>query len=106
MSKLFDMAEGLGEAAPIPGKNATILKAFIQGKSLNRFEAERLHDHCLNTTVSYLQNHHGISISRVDETVSCVNGRVTVRVKRYRLDMDPDNVQRAKSVLKRMEAGR
>ena len=45
-------------------KLANILRQLANGKSLNRFEAEHYHDHCLNSTISTLQNGHGIIIDR------------------------------------------
>ena len=84
---------GSGDEAPI-GKHATILKAFIEGHSLNRFEAEALHDHCLNSTVSALQNSFGIIIDRQRETVPCINGKASVSVNRYKLNAKPINICR------------
>lgn len=92
---------GSGDDAPI-GKHATILKAFVEGRSLNRFEAEALHDHCLNSTVSALQNNFGIVIDRHRETVPCFNGKASARVNRYRLNTKPDNIKRARDELARM----
>lgn len=56
---------------PRPNTKArNVLEYFLTGKSANRFEAERLlHDHCLHSTVSTLQNDFGIKISRITETV-------------------------------------
>ena len=92
---------GSGEDAPI-GKHATILKAFVEGRSLNRFEAEVLHDHCLNSTVSTLQRNFGIIIDRYRESVPCVNGTSLVNVKRYSLNPGHENVRRAQDELARM----
>jgi len=92
---------GSGDAAPI-GKHATVLKAFVEGRSLNRFEAEALHDHCLNSTVSALQNNFGIVIDRDRETVPCVNGKASTSVNRYRLNTMPENIKRAWDALSRM----
>ena len=56
------------ERKPI-SKKKRVLLALIDGRSFNRFEAERnLNDHVLNSTVSDLQ-HLGIVISRHRETV-------------------------------------
>ena len=89
---------GSGDDAPI-GKHARILKAFLEGRSLNRFEAEALHDHCLNSTVSALQNNFGIVIDRNRESVPCVNGKASVSVNRYRLNAKPTNIKRARDAL-------
>lgn len=46
------------------GKLDLMLNAFANGSHLNRFQAERLGDHCLHTTVSDLQLRHSIRFSR------------------------------------------
>lgn len=61
-------------------KKAAILAALRHG-SLNRFEAERLGDHCLNSTVSELRK-EGHVIHAMEEHVPTRFGR-NVRVKRY-----------------------
>lgn len=80
-------------------KIETILGLFIKGLSLNRFEAEGHHDHCLHTTVSTLENGYGILIERVSETVPCLRGTKTTRCKRYWLKRDPENLKRAQALL-------
>lgn len=79
-------------------KIKSILAAFLSGTSLNRFEAEGLHDHCLHSTVSSITA-YGITISREWETVPCLRGRSRVRCKRYWLDNNPENVALARSLL-------
>jgi hypothetical protein len=37
-------------------KESMILTVMREGQSLNRFEAERLGDHCLHSTISTLRN--------------------------------------------------
>ncbi len=55
-------------AALRPGtKLYRIYHALLAG-SLNRFEAERIGDHCLHSTVARLQS-YGIVIARVNEKV-------------------------------------
>lgn len=61
-------------------KKATIL-AELRQRSLNRFEAERLGDHCLNSTISELRA-EGYVIHAYAEQVQTRFGR-NVRVKRY-----------------------
>lgn len=60
-------------AAPPPHRDLTklerILRLFADGLSLNRLEAERLGDHCLNSTVSTLSNRYGIKFERKREEV-------------------------------------
>ena len=52
-----------------PKKWQRVLLAFVEGRSLNRFECTRdLRDWCLHSTVSTLQA-KGVIIHRCDETV-------------------------------------
>jgi len=44
-------------------KHGRILQALIEGRKLTRFDAERLRDHCLPSTVSALQR-MGVVIQR------------------------------------------
>lgn len=62
----------------------TILKMFVSGKSLNRFQAEQLGDHCLPSTISTLANSHGLAFKRKWESVPNRFGDKT-RVIRYKL---------------------
>ena len=101
----WNVTERSGNNAPI-GKHANILKAFVEGRSLNRFEAEALHDHRLNSTVSALQNTFGIVIDRHRESVPCLNGKASVSVNRYRLSTKPENIKRAYETLALMTKGR
>jgi hypothetical protein len=98
-----DMTEGSGTGTPKTTKLATILRLFISGKSLNRFDAEHHHDHCLNTTISTLQNGHGIQLDRERESVPCLGGMATVSVNRYWLNTKPDNAKRARELLTFLE---
>jgi hypothetical protein len=45
-------------------KRHSILLVLASGRSLNRFEAEHLMDHCLNTTISEIGRYDGIIVSR------------------------------------------
>jgi len=65
-------------------KNARVLQVFLGGGSLNRFEAERIGDHCLNTTISTLSNGYGLAFVRVWERVPTRWGAFT-SVVRYSL---------------------
>lgn len=69
-----------------------ILAELAKGRSLNRFEAERLGDHCLHSTVSAIERRYGILVERCDETVRGFGGNPT-RVMRYWLSAD--ELQRA-----------
>ena len=77
-------------------KEHVILSALVAGQSLNRFEAARLHDTCLNSTISKLQG-KGISIHREFEKVRCVNGTKTTDVMRYKLL--PHEIEKAERLL-------
>jgi len=46
------MTERSGKDTPKATKLEIILRQLVNGKSLNRFEAEHHHDHCLNSTIS------------------------------------------------------
>ena len=56
----------------IPGKLMRMLALFSEGKRLHRFDAYRLGDSCLNTTVSDIQIRHGIFFCR--KSVKVPNG--------------------------------
>lgn len=59
-----------------------VLKALLDGRSFNRFEAEReLHDHCLHSTIATIQG-KGVPIDRRDEVVPGYQGILT-HVCRY-----------------------
>lgn len=91
-------------AAPVTGsKIATILRLFLIGRNMNRFEAEAHHDHCLHSTVSTLQNGYGIKIARITEVVPCLRGRKTVPVSRYWLDTAMDNMAAARALISILE---
>ena len=98
-----DMIERSGKDTPKTTKLATILRLFVSLKSLNRFDAEHHHDHCLNTTISTLQNGHGIQLDRERESVPCLGGMATVSVNRYWLNTKPENVKRARDLLAYLE---
>ena len=78
-----------------PRKWARILRAFLEGRRLNRFDAYReLRDSCLNTTVSQLER-RGLMIQRKDETVAGTYGPVHC----CRYWMAPESVTRAHELL-------
>tara|TARA_B100001059_G_scaffold212378_2_gene227376 strand:+ start:2636 stop:2986 length:351 start_codon:yes stop_codon:yes gene_type:complete len=80
-------------------KLARILEHFVNGGSLNRFEAERLGDHCLNSTIAALCGSHGLAFIRIDERVPNRFGSET-RVTRYSLP--ETELARASKVLSRV----
>lgn len=63
-------------------KTETILAALKSGKSLNRFDAEAMGDHCLHSTIARLCS-RGHKIIGEWERVPTRFG-TQVRVKRYR----------------------
>lgn len=71
-----------GKTAPKPARKIDRIEAALRlPRGLNRFEAERLGDHCLNSTVSKLRE-RGVSINSRWETVPSFAGTET-RVLRY-----------------------
>lgn len=50
-------------------KIARVLGHLITGASLNRFEAERIGDHCLNSTIAVLSNKYCLMLKRQPERV-------------------------------------
>lgn len=52
-----------------PTKIARVLAHLLHTGSLNRFEAERIGDHCLHSTISSLANSHGLTFKRISEKV-------------------------------------
>jgi hypothetical protein len=69
-----------------PGtKISRILTILASGRSLNRFEAQKVaHDHALNSTISEIHNRLGIRVSRKYEIFQLRSN--PVRVKRYWLE--------------------
>ncbi|WP_407733087.1 hypothetical protein [Pseudomonas citronellolis] len=55
--------------ANAPTKLSRVLAFLVAGGSLNRFEAERIGDHCLNSTISALAHNWGIEFQRQPERV-------------------------------------
>lgn len=55
-------------SAEATSKIARILAHLLAGASINRFEAERLGDHCLNSTIAVLANRHGLIFKRQSES--------------------------------------
>ena len=52
-----------------PTKIARVLEYQVFSGSLNRFEAEHIGDHCLNSTISALANGYGLKFKRTPEKV-------------------------------------
>lgn len=71
-------------AAHTFSKQSRILAHLLAGNSLNRFEAERLGDHCLPSTISALASRYGVLFQNEPEHVPNRFGGVT-RVVRHSL---------------------
>lgn len=79
-----------------PQKWKRVLAAMAEGRSYNRFEAERvLSDHCLHSTVSTIQG-KGIRVERRDEVVPGYQG-IPTHVCRYWLG--PSEREKAAALL-------
>ncbi|MNN05320.1 hypothetical protein D3C81_1180760 [compost metagenome] len=93
-------SQGQSNTAPL-SKIARILAHLLTGASLNRFEAEGLGDHCLNTTISVLgKNRHGLIIERHYERVPNGWGDPCL-VKRYSLPFsERENAHKVLAYLK------
>lgn len=87
---------------PRAGKQYSMLYLFAQGARLHRFEAERLGDHVLPSTVSDLQKSHGIHFNREMIKVPTRFG-VEARVALYWLD--GGHLERARKVCGISEEG-
>lgn len=79
-----------------PSKIARILTHLLTGASINRFEAERIGDHCLPSTIAVLANRYGLLIERKQERVPNRWG-APCTVTRYSLP--PSQHKRARAVL-------
>lgn len=79
-------------------KIAVILQVLASGKTLNRFDAERLGDHVLNTTISSLRK---ANIQIVDkwETVPGKTGK-PCHCKRYAIKQTATNLERCLLLLR------
>ena len=84
MKKASTPEEVTGPSQGHSSKIANVLNHLLTIGDLNRFEAERIGDHCLNTTISVLANNYGLMIIRTPEKVKNRFGSKT-RVYRYSL---------------------
>lgn len=85
------------QVSEAPSKIARILAYQLNVGSLIRFEADKLGDHCLNSTISKLSNDYGLNFVRQSETVPNSWGK-PCSVIRYRLPLSER--KRAINVLK------
>ena len=79
-----------------PSKIARVLAHLLSGASINRFEAERIGDHCLPSTIAALAINYGLTIERKQERVPNRWG-APCTVTRYSLP--PSQHKRARAVL-------
>lgn len=77
----------------------------LMTESLNRFDAEKLYDHCLHSTVCKIRD-MGIRVDRQWESVPCRGGRNTTRVKRYWVEREGENLKRAQALVDSFSSGR
>ena len=89
-----DITTSTGKA---PTKISRVLAYLLQDRSLNRFEAERLGDHCLHSTISSLTHGYGLNFARKSERVPNHWG-LPCQVTRYSLPLSER--KRASNVLK------
>jgi hypothetical protein len=68
-SKQASPSQGDITTGKAPSKIARVLEHLLYDGSLQRFEAERLGDHCLHSTISKLFNDYGLIIIRTPERV-------------------------------------
>jgi len=80
-----EQKNGTSNPTPIPKKWQRVLSALLDGRTFNRFEAERqLNDHALHSTVSTLQA-KGVTVLRKFEVVPGYQG-IATHVCRYWLE--------------------
>ncbi|MDI3185185.1 MULTISPECIES: hypothetical protein [Pseudomonas] len=63
------LSQGNTNTGKAPSKIARVLEYMLYDGSLQRFEAERLGDHCLHSTISSLANGYGLKFQRQLERV-------------------------------------
>lgn len=68
-SKQASPSQGDITTGKAPSKIARVLEHLLYDGSLQRFEAERLGDHCLHSTISSLANGYGLKFQRQLERV-------------------------------------
>lgn len=83
-------------------KVTRILEHLARGRAMTRFDAERIGDHVLPSTISALERKHGLVIDRQMVTVPGWGGAAT-RCARYRISSKSER-DRARDVLRRMRA--
>ena len=76
----------------------------LYGGSLNRFEAERIGDHCLNSTIAQLRG-KGVQLVDEWEKVPSRGSRGFTNVKRYWVKSEPGNLERVRRMLEMSQGG-
>ncbi|MGK8180369.1 hypothetical protein ACRS2I_12725 [Pseudomonas aeruginosa] len=84
-----------------PSKIARVLAYLLTGASINRFEAERLGDHCLNSTIAVLANAHRLAFVRQQERVPNRWGAPCVVTRYSLLTSELDEARKVLACLKR-----
>lgn len=84
---------------------ATEILLELYAGSLNRFEAERKGDHCLNSTIAELRG-KGIQIEDEWEKVPSRGSRGFTNVKRYWVKSEPGNLERVRRMLETSQGGK
>jgi hypothetical protein len=79
-------------------KSETILRHFVGGSSLNRFETERHHDHCLHSTVPSLAARFATAGHTLQRTAP-QDGPVTYYAERRGLVRDLPTLDDARPLL-------
>lgn len=91
------------ESSAAPTKEEEVLRALYVG-SLNRFEAERIGDHCLNSTIAQLRG-KGVQLADEWEKVPSRGSRGFTNVKRYWVKSEPGNLERVRRMLETSQGG-
>lgn len=91
------------ESSAAQTKEEEVLRALYVG-SLNRFEAERIGDHCLNSTIAQLRG-KGVQLVDEWEKVPSRGSRGFTRVKRYWVKSEPGNLERVRRMLETSQRG-
>ena len=91
------------ESSAAPTNEEEVLRALYVG-SLNRFEAERIGDHCLNSTIAQLRG-KGVQLVDEWEKVPSRGSRGFTRVKRYWVKSEPGNLERVRRMLETSQGG-
>lgn len=91
------------ESSAAPTKEEEVLRALYVG-SLNRFEAERIGDHCLNSTIAQLRG-KGVQLVDEWEKVPSRGRRGYTLCKRYWVRSEPGNLERVRRMLETSQRG-